>query len=167
MKKRFVYIALMLVITLTLSGCFPYRLITPSNQSMGAPLVFEKDGIRLTLTDNFIEKESELGYYGYYVSNYCGVVVTKEAFTLEEGMEELSVEDYIRRVIANNGHTEITPQAKDGLCFYVRDSESTRGYIFAFKGSDAFWLVQYMCVPGDVSRLEGQFFQWASCVEVA
>ena len=56
-------------------------MIMPDNDTIGQPKIFEKDGIKLLLTDRFIEKESELGFYAYYVSNFCGVVVLKEEFS--------------------------------------------------------------------------------------
>ena len=42
----------------------------------------------LTLTDRFSEQESEQGFDPYYMSDFCGVVVLKEEFSLEEGLAE-------------------------------------------------------------------------------
>jgi hypothetical protein len=37
------------------------------------------------------QKESEVGFDAYYVSNFCGVVVLKEEFTLEESLAARSL----------------------------------------------------------------------------
>ena len=138
----------------------------PNAESIGETKIFEKDGIKLTLTDKFTETESERGFYAYYVADFCGVTVLKEDFSLEEGLAELSLEDYVKNVIANNGHTDIEPQYKDGLWFYIKDAGNSRSYSFSFKGSNAFWIVQYICMNSSAPALEDTFFLWANCVEV-
>ncbi|MBP3412774.1 MAG: hypothetical protein J6K89_05880 [Oscillospiraceae bacterium] len=112
MKKVFSIISLLLSCGLLLCGCFPEIMLVPDQDSIGQPKIFEKDGIKLTLTDKFIEKESEVGFYAYYVSNHCGVVVLKEDFSLEEGLANRSLEEYVGNVIANNGHTDIELKTK-------------------------------------------------------
>ena len=166
MKKLFVVLSLLLSCSLLFCGCFPKIMVIPDNDSIGESKIFEKEGIKLTLTDKFIEKESELGFYAYYVSDFCGVVVLKEEFSLEEGLADRSLEEYIGNVITNNGHTDIKPQNKDDLWFYVSDSGETRSYSYTFKGSNAFWIVQYLCVSSDANELEDLFFLWANSVDV-
>jgi len=166
MKKLFVVLSLLLSCSLLFCGCFPEIMVIPDNDSIGESKIFEKEGIKLTLTDKFIEKESELGFYAYYVSDFCGVVVLKEEFSLEEGLADRSLEEYIGNVITNNGHTDIKPQNKDDLWFYVSDSGETRSYSYSFKGSNAFWIVQYLCVSSDANKLEDLFFLWANSVDV-
>ena len=166
MKKLLAVISLLLSCSLLLCGCFPKILIVPDNYAIGESKIFEKEGIKLTLTDKFIEKESELGFYAYYVSSFCGVVVLKEEFSLEEGLADRSLEEYIGNVIANNGHTDIEPQNQDDLWFYVRADNVTRSYSYSYKGSNAFWIVQFLCMASDAPELEDQFYLWANSVEV-
>ena len=166
MKKLLAIISLLLSCSLLLCGCFPKILIVPDNYTIGESKIFEKEGIKLTLTDNFIEKESELGFNAYYVSSFCGVVVLKEEFSLEEGLADCSLEEYIGNVIANNGHTDIEPQNQDDLWFYVRKDNVTRCYSYSYKGSNAFWIVQFLCMASDAHELEDQFYLWANSVEV-
>lgn len=166
MKKVLCCTALVLAFCFVLSGCIPGIMVIPDSSDIGEPKVFEKDGIKLTLTDRFTEQKSELGFYGYYVTNFCGVVVLKEEFSLEEGLADSSLETYVSNVIRNNGHTDVTPQNRDGLWFYVSDTDTTRRYSFSFKGSDAFYIVQYLCAIPDAPALEDLIFLWAGCVEV-
>ena len=166
MKKLLTIISLLLCCCLLLCGCFPGVMVIPDNDSIGEPKTFEKDGIKLTLTENFIEKESELGFYAYYVTNFCGVVVLKEDFSLEEGLADRTLEEYVGSVIANNGHTGVEPQNQDDLWYYVRDKDGTRSYSYSYKGSDAFWIVQFICMTSDAPQLEDLFYLWANCVEV-
>ena len=166
MKKLLAIISLLLSCSFLLCGCFPKIMTIPDNDAIGESKVFEKDGIKLTLTDKFIEKKSELGFYAYYVSDFCGVVVLREDFSMEEGLADRSLEEYIGNVIANNGHTDIKPQNQDDLWFYVRDDNGTRSYSYSYKGSNAFWIVQFLCMASDAPELEDQFYLWANSVEV-
>ena len=166
MKKFTIFISLLTCAALLLTGCFSQVMIIPDNSSTGQSKVFEKDGIKLTLTEKFAEEESQLGFYAYYVSDFCGVVVKKEDFSLEEGLADLSLETYVTDVIANNGYTDLKPQNRDGLWFYVADKGETTVYSYSFKGTDAFWIVQYLCMTSDAPELEDLIFLWASSVEV-
>ena len=58
MKKLLAIISLLLSCSLLLCGCFPQIMIVPDNDAIGEPKIFEKDGIKLTLTDIFQEKEN-------------------------------------------------------------------------------------------------------------
>ena len=69
-------------------------------------------------------------------------------------------------VIANNGHTDIEPQNQGDLWYYVRDLDGTRSYSYSYKGSDAFWIVQFLCMTSDAPVLEDVFCLWAEGVEV-
>lgn len=144
----------------------PLVMTIPGNDLIGEPQTFEKEGIALLLTDKFVEQKSERGFYAYYVTNFCGVCVLKEEFSLEEGLAERTLEDYIFNVIENNGHTDVKPHSWDGLLFYRSQSGMTVSYSYVFKGSDAFWIVQYLCLTSDEPMLKDLFYLWANTVEV-
>ena len=173
--KHIIAVCLLVCLVVMLSGCFfqiadilnnDAVMVIPDNDSIGEPKTFEKDGIKLTLTDKFVEKASELGFYAYYTADFCGVVVSTEAFTLEEGLADIPLETYVQNVIANNGHKDIKAQTKDGLWFYVKDKGGARTYSYSYKGTDAFWTVQFLCMTADAHQLEDLFYLWANTVEV-
>ena len=166
MKKLLGFVAVILSLSFLLCGCLPQVAFVADQDSIGEAAVFEKDGIKLTLTDRFVEKESEVGFHAYYTSNFCGVAVLKEDFSLEEGLAEKSLKDYVADVIENNGHTGVEAQNRGDLWFYSRDVNSTRSYSFSYKGSDAFYIVQFICMTSAAPALEDTFFLWADSVEV-
>lgn len=166
MKKSVLLIALLLLISCLMCGCFSDIMIIPDANSIGQAKKFEKDGFTITLTDKFTEEQSQRGFDAYFVANFCGVVVLKEEFTLEEGLADISLETYIKNVIANNGHTGIAPQNKDGLWFYENTSGSSYIQSYCYKGSDAFLIVQFICNSSDAKTLEDTFYLWAQSVEV-
>lgn len=163
---------LLLALCLTLNGCFfilPSSGPTPVDPAeLGAEKTFEKVGITLRLTDKFKEEKSEMGFDAYYTSDFCGVVVLKEAFALKEGLAEEPLEQYIQNVIQNNGHTNIEPWQRDGLWYYVNYNNSSYRciYSYAYKGTDAFYVVQYIMNDVDEDTLKDTIHEWAKATAV-
>ena len=78
----------------------------------------------------------------------------------------MSVEQYITDVISNNGHTNVTPRHKDDLWFYEYTSGGTYARSYSYKGSDAFWIVQFLCYESDAADFDDLFTLWAQSVEI-
>ncbi len=165
--RKIVYLTVLLVsISCLLCGCFPNIMFIPDENSIGQSQKFEKDGFSIILTDKFTEEQSQMGFDAYFVADFCGVVVLKEEFTLEEGLAEKTLEEYTASVIANNGHKNVYPQTQGGLWFYERTNISSYARSYCYKGSDAFWIVQFLCKPSDAQLLGDTFYLWAQSVEV-
>ena len=112
--KRALSISIYLTLYLLFSGCMQVMVI-PDNDSIGNSKTFECDGIKLQLTDRFVEEKSLRGFDAYYVANFAGVMVLIEEFTLEEGLSERTLEQYVKNVIGKNGHTDVEAQYHDEL----------------------------------------------------
>ena len=168
--KKTIIILLLLALCLSFNSCFRLPIGPPPSDlsDLGTSKTFEKAGITLTLTDKFKETESEVGFDAYYTSDFCGVVVLKEAFTLEAGLSERTLEQYIKNVIKNNGHTNIEPQNRDGLWYYVNYNNSSYRciYSYVYKGTDAFYIVQYIMNTVDEVDLQNTVHEWAKATQV-
>lgn len=108
MKKR--YFALLLLICLSLAvlgGCFPAK-----------DKEFSKAGMTITLTTKFTEKElaSQTAYYESFTSI---VTALKEEFSLMEGFQDYTLEEYTNIVLQQNKlNTTVTrPQGKEYYSF--------------------------------------------------
>lgn len=172
--KKLAIIPLLLALCLTMNSCFlvlsnPIEPTPVTLEDLGNPKTFVKAGITLQLTDKFKEEQSERGFDAYYTSDFCGVVVLKESFTLEEGLADESLEQYIRNVIKNNGHTNIEPQNRDDLWYYVNYNNSSYRcvYSYVYKGTDAFYIVQYIMNSIDESTLKNTVHNWAKATKVS
>ena len=146
--KRTVALILLLMLCLPAAGCFSglekHTSVAPDANTIGANKVFTGDGYSITLTNRFEEKKSSQGFDGYYVADFCGVMVKKVPFSLAEYLEGETISEYMRSVADNNGHDSPIIE-EDGLaCFrYYRGGNA--GWEFGYKGSDAFYLVQFVC----------------------
>ena len=167
MKKNFLLAILLMLISCLIGGCITNMLVLPDQDSLGEAKIFQKDGFQITLTDAFEEQKSQQGFDAYYVANFCGVCVLKEDFSLKEGLAEESIDEYIKGVIKNNKHIGVEPQTKDGLYFYEFSRDGRCIISYSYKGSDAFWIVQFICNQKDKDTLTDIFFLWAKSVKVA
>ena len=135
------------------------------NEKYGKSKVFTGDGYQITLTEQFSEQKSEMGFDGYYTSYFGAVMIKIEPFTLKAGLENETVAEYIAGVIKNN-KTDAKPEEKDGLAFYRYTREGMCGWNFAFKGEKAFYLVQFLCREADAAEMEELFFSIAKTMRV-
>lgn len=166
--KRLLSFALVLLFLITAPGCTLLGLEKHTNtvpDSLGAEKVFTCHLLSVTLTDEFTEKKSQIGFDGYYVSEFCGVMVKMEPFSLMEGFEDETLEEYLSAVIFNNAENA-SPEEKDGLVYYRYNHNGNTGWNFAFKGSDAFYLIQFICREDHAPELEDFFFTAAKSVTV-
>jgi hypothetical protein len=130
------------------------------NGKYGKSKVFAGDGYQITLTEQFSEQKSEMGFNGYYTSYFGAVMIKIEPFTLKAGLADKTLTEYIQDVIRNN-NSDAQPEERDGLIFYRYRRSGMCGWNFAIKGEDAFYLVQFMCREADESELADLFFAFA------
>lgn len=138
-----------------------------------SPKEFTSNGMTVTLTDAFKEASYE-GYTVCYESKDVAVFVLKESFSIQEGFGDLSVDDYAELVYTANASKNPNAVAKeDGLTvmeysFLNEQENKTYSYYSAmFKGTDAFWLVQFACVEENYEAKRDTFVEWAKTVEFA
>lgn len=163
--KKLLSLLLALTALITLCGC---------NFTAGAPAekAFSSNGMTITLTDAFKETTAE-GYTVAYDSETVAVFAIKESFTLAEGMQDWTLEDYAERVReANSEHAPTKIQKEnDRYCFnYNWENPETDVlyyyYTCMYKGSDAFWVVQFSCKITDYPSCATQMIMWANSVKV-
>lgn len=170
--KKLAIIPLLLALCLTLNSCFLLQMIGPPPSDLsdlGEPKTFEKASISLLLTDKFTETESERGFDAYYTADFCGVTVEKKLFTEVEGSADQSNEELIRYFLTSIGRSDIEPQERDGLWYYVKYEENSYRCVHAYvyKGGDAFYIVQYIMNIIDEVDLQDTVHEWAKATKIA
>lgn len=157
--KKLLSLVLVLVLLVALVSC-----------GKAQPKTFTSSGISITLTSAFKEN-TQAGYTVCYESSKVAVFVLKESFSIQPGVENLTLDEYaalVRQSNASKSPTEITKQ--DGFCtmeynFLNENENQTYSYYCTmFKGPDAFWLVQFACKEGDYASYKDIFADWAKTV---
>ena len=95
----------------------------------------------------------------------------KEQFTLLEGLEDYTVDDYINLMVKNSDITSIEKKSKDGLTWFEYTYENTsteevyRYFIYVYKTHDAFWSVQFALLDEKADSYRNEIFNWAKSVK--
>ena len=133
------------------------------------PKTFTAEGMSITLNENFSKDAVDM-FTACYSSGEAAVFALKEPFTLMDGLENYTLEQYGQLVLQTNGMTDFELQTVEGiLCFeYEADNEADKTTYYYFstvhKATDAFWLVQFACDTKDAEELIPSFIQWAKSV---
>lgn len=163
MKKINAVLVLLLVFALALSGC-----------SFGPKedLAVSVEDLEITLDTGFKHIEQE-GFTSCYSSSQISVFFLREDFDLfktdNEENSDMSLKEYLELVIkANNKDT--SPVEENGLTYFsfINQNKGTDYFykVFAYKGSRAFWLVQFAVKESQIDKYEEQIDTFAKSVIV-
>ena len=133
------------------------------------PKTFTAEGMSITLNENFSKDAVDM-FTACYSSGEAAVFALKEPFTLMDGLENYTLEQYGQLVLQTNGMTDFELQTVDGILYfeYEADNEADKTTYYYFstvhKATDAFWLVQLAGDTKDAEELIPSFIQWAKSV---
>lgn len=139
------------------------------NVSTVEPEEFSAEGMAITLTNQF----DEVSYQGFtqcYESKTVAVFTLKEDFTLMDGLEDYTLEDYGLLVVQSNGMDSSVLRTEKGILYFDYTTQGGDGQDYYYmatlhKGSDAFWLIQFATPASNESKYRDQFLDWAATVD--
>lgn len=133
---------------------------------------FDSNGLKITLNEKFKEAAAS-GYTVVLESDSAALFALKESFDSLEGFADYTLEEYADLVYqANVSKSPKEFEKIDGLLcmeysFFNADENQNYSYIAAvFKGSDAFWTVQFACEEENYEELKPSFLKWLGTVEL-
>lgn len=133
------------------------------------PKVFSENGMSITLTNEFKQVQMQ-NYTNCYDSAKVAVFALKEDFTLADGFENYTLEQYGNLVLQNNNLSSSELKNIDGLTgfeyeFTNPDTKDTYKYFsFVYKSNDAFWLVQFATLTENVDEYSLKIIEWAKTI---
>lgn len=131
---------------------------------------FSAQGMSITLTDSFREFDAE-GFTVGYEAGDVAVIGLKEAFSLMEGFEDYTLEEYGNLVLENNEMDFCELETLEGLTYFeylYTDPDTNEDYQYfscVYKASDAFWLIHFVTLEEEVETYAEQVVSWAKSVE--
>lgn len=134
------------------------------------PKVFSAEGMQITLTEEFDPVQME-GFHACFGTPETVVFVLREEFAATAGLEELSLEDYGRKLLKSNGFNEnfelLQIEKRTVFEYVTMDASGDEWYYLSslYRDRDAFWMVQFACLQenADVERMH-DFLEWADSV---
>lgn len=137
------------------------------------PKEFSSNGMTITLTNRFVETQME-GYTVCYDSKIAAVFLIKDDFSLMEGLENYTLEQYAEVVLGNSGlNSDIELQSEQGVMYVenVRTNPQTNDTYYFFttlhKTSDAFWIVEFATPDNNIQQYHQTFLEWAKTFKVS
>ncbi|MBR7092440.1 MAG: hypothetical protein IKI50_04555 [Clostridia bacterium] len=130
---------------------------------------FSFGGMNITLSEAFRETDVE-GFDVVYDSKNVGVFVTKDSFTLMDGLEEYSLQQYADLVIEFSDIQAVKKEGEDGLFRFEYDYTTSdtgdlyRDFAYVYKTDDAFWLVEFVVFRQEADRYLPDIAAWAKSV---
>ncbi len=168
-RKGLIVLILAVVVGAVCGFLSGYNSDSPTS-STPTPKSFSCEGMSILLTDEFFESDMESSYTAVYDSENVAVFALKEDFSLIEGAEDYSIEKYGEAVLTNNTLTDTQLNEKDGLTYFTYEAANPETdieysyYSFVFKGTDAFWLIQFATLSEKEEAYSSQIFEWAKTI---
>ena len=131
---------------------------------------FASEGISITLTNEFRETFVD-NYTVVYDSSNVAIFALEEEFSLADGFENNTLEQYAELVIQSNNINAAEVKKLDGLTYFEYDFinpetlDSYKYFSYVYKTNDAFWLVQFATLSENVEMYESQIIEWAKSVQ--
>lgn len=136
------------------------------------PQTFSDEGMQITLTKAF--QETDVAEYGFtlgYASDDTAIYILKEEFSLSDGFENLSLDQYAQLVIANNPNLgNGTPNHEQGFTIYEYTTISQEdgkpySYLIVFlKGPDAFWMFEFSTHANQAEEMRQTYLDYAATI---
>jgi hypothetical protein len=113
------------------------------------------------------------GYTAYFKKDNVYVWAIKDSFINLDGSSVWEVKDYAERIHYVNALKSPTPvTVTDGLynieytVFNEMKNINFRYLTVMYKGSDAFWMVQFACDENEYEQYKPHFLAWAKTVKI-
>lgn len=130
--------------------------------------VFTDNGMSITLTNEFQPTQAP-SFTHCYESPQVAVFALKEEFSLLEGFETYTLEQY-RDLVVSANNIAATQKEEDGLLSFAYDytnpsTTDTYHYVsFVFKTKDAFWTVQFVTTADNADGYNDTITKWAKSI---
>ena len=162
--KRMV-LAFLLSILMCLSGCSAVSLDTNQTE------LYASDGMEIVLPSDF-DKHTVEGYTVCYATPTVTVLALREAFSLAEGLESMTVREYADLVYLANADKSPSPVTEEEgfpmMEYTYRVEPVGVDFVYMsvmYKAEDAFWTVQFACPEENYEEYRPQFITWAKSVK--
>ncbi len=133
------------------------------------PKDFSSDGMTITLTDEFVKTDIENCTVAYDSKNVA-VFALKESFSLVDGFEDYTLEQYGDLLLQNNNLSSFELEKIEGLTGFEYEftnpdtKDICRYFSFIYKAKDAFWLVQFATLTENADANKSRIIEWAKTV---
>lgn len=155
--KKGIYIFLIFIFCLFLTGCNNTKTYTSHGMSIEMPKGFYEKSLASTTV--------------YFESQTAIVTGLKETFqTLSQvGLDKnSSLQDYLKLVLKNNNKEETLKEEGNLVYFTYESNVSGKDFFYTtvgYKANDSFWLFNFACETKNKDNYASKFLDWAKTVK--
>jgi hypothetical protein len=102
------------------------------------------------------------------------VIVLKESFSLQAGLDKMTLDEYaklVRQANTSKSPSEITKhesfQSMEYTFLNEQEKQTYSYFTTMFKGPDAFWMIQFASKEEDYASHKDTFLEFANSVKFA
>ena len=167
-KKRIIKVAIILVASIVISFLLGYGIITLIFTGGGKAKEFKAAEMSITLTEGFTQQYVPT-FDAVYVSNSVDVTVNKDSYA-NGGYSGFNATQYARYIMQQNGYTDSEVKTENGLNYFVYETTDADGnkyicHAYAYKESEAYWLVQFTVKESKAEKYAEDIAEWAKSVK--
>lgn len=163
--KKALSLFFVLVMVFSLTACIP------DEAKSGKAKTYTVEEMTITLTDAFMHMASLApDFTDCYGATDVTAIFLKETFESLDATGDESVDVYAEAVRESNSASDMSDIFHEDGVTYVEytaenDGETFKYFAAMYKGSDAFWLVQFACDESAYEEYKPYFIDWAKSVE--
>lgn len=141
------------------------------NLSASSIQEFSKAGMTIALTQDFQEKDIVSQTATYLSSKYIVICLKEDFKILEQNniSSDISLNEYAEIVISSNSIVTNIEGNESRPYFVYSQQISGKDYKYlaiAFKGSDAYWTVTFVCESKNYESSKEQLLKWADTIKI-
>ncbi|MBO7196500.1 MAG: hypothetical protein J6V80_04140 [Clostridia bacterium] len=167
-KKRIVKGLILLVAAIIIGFIIGYVIVTLAFTGIGGKAKeFKAAEISITLTEGFKQQYVPM-FWAVYVSKDVDVTISKDSYA-DGGYSGFDATQYARYIMQQNGYSDSKVNTEDGLSYFTYSTTNSDGnkylcYAFAYKESQAYWLVQFRVEKNKADKYADDIMKWAGSV---
>lgn len=135
----------------------------------GTEKTFEYENMKITLTEDFEVFEDPVIDIGY-VAQGIKIFISKESFEDFPETKGLTLQEYAKQLVENNGEDPDKIVFEDGFCycnFLYNGSGQVESYtVCMYEDTDGFWIAHFITSYKSADAYEANILKWAKSVVI-
>lgn len=126
--------------------------------------MFVSNGMTIILTKDF-EETTLLNFTVAFASDEVYVTGLEEKFSLADGLEDYTLEEYGKAVMKNANLDPNNLKKENDLTYFTYEVEDYYYFASVYKTDEAFWLVQFMTYNDSKDYYIEKFIEWSKSID--
>lgn len=163
-----IIVAVILLVGALIAFPFVMKLFSKSDAPVSyESKVFSKDGIQITLTEEYQELDDTEGFEAGFITENASIRIKKEPYNNNSSISTFEFAQYYISIVLGENRM---PYQEHGLILYEYTEVNpydgrSYAYLMVFeKGPDAFWIVEFSTLEENADAMRERFLDYAKSI---